>query len=1318
MPGQAATSASTSSHDQPSALLEVVHRDSLNYASWQNSVPLLQSLKISNPSPAALSGLTLEFDSRPAFARPHVWTLDRIAPGSSVSISDCDLKLDPDYLARLTESERAQVTFRLLRGPEQLVEVCREVRVLARHEWGGCSQMAELLAAFVLPNDPAVSSLLRKTAALLTTHGHSPALDGYQSRDPARAFMLAASLWSAVCSLQLIYANPPASFETEGQKVRLPTEILDTRLATCLDSTLLFASALEALGLYPVVVLKKGHCFAGVWITQRTFGQVVERDVLELRKALQARELLLFETTLITSRPADSFEQARHRAEQQLSHAHDADFVSVIDIQRARLSRVLPLASLRTTTQQAASADQSAETPPLPALPSADLLPAQVLEERPATPEGRIQRWQRKLLDLSLRNRLLNFRAAKHGVAFLCPSLSDLEDYLASEQPLSIISLPERNPEAGRDPALHRQRTGEDLHAGFAADALKRGELSALLSPAELNPRLTELFRRSRNDLAEGGSNTLFLVMGFLRWKKSPADDTSYTAPLLLIPVRLKRSSAVSGFQLERIEDDIRINSTLLQMIRRDFEKDLTWLESSLPADQLGIDVAKVLHDVRTGVRDIPGFEVVDEAALATFSFVRYLMWKDLADRLDQLRQNRVVQHLVENPEQAFSSGVNTPFPRNQELDRRYRPHDLVHPLPADSSQLAAMAAAAEGHDFVLIGPPGTGKSQTIANIIAQCLARRKTVLFVAEKTAALEVVYRRLQQNGLGELCLELHSSRAERRRFLQQLQQSWAASGNRQRDAWESVNTKLSQKRDELNGYVEALHRKAPSAWSIFQAMGVVLEGAGRDVPALSWPETVQHTKAQWDTLTALVRELAVTFQSSASVDFPGFLRKSEWSPVWENELLQRSEQLQQASMRMSDVLSEFTQAIGITSQRDAAAETLEQLNLVARSLIRAAAGSFTTAFTPDFPQLAPAVTQLHQHLSTFRQARQQTTGQYSTDDLTRIPVDQLDRDWREAAAKFWPLSLFARRHVRKLLQTWASSGTPDPAIDLPLLRTLQERLGDITGSAAAARIPCWQGLDTDPEVLGRWLQDATQIFAGLRPLQQFTGDFPALLGQLASRFSSPGGAEQIKSAAEACVQGLGRFSQAMQAFKASAGGSPGTRKSGTLLADALQAADSLRSRRGALRQWVSWHSIRTRCEAHGLLPFAEALEDGSLLPENAETAFPLAWARWWLPLAISREPLLLRFRSFSHEAAIAEFRRLDEQARAAAGSGAQKVRTRSAAASDGTETPERLDSRNGREHARVLCDPRTLCAHVTPVHRTVSAGRSAVVRSGDLR
>ena len=151
------------------------------------------------------------------------------------------------------------------------------------------------------------------------------------------------------------------------------------------------------------------------------------------------------------------------------------------------------------------------------------------------------------------------------------------------------------------------------------------------------------------------------------------------------------------------------------------------------------------------------------------FSFAKYLMWKDLTERTDQLRENAVVRHLIDTPRESYPSGVAFPSPKR--LDLEFGPEQTFCPLPADSSQLSAVMAAVRGKDFVLIGPPGTGKSQTISNLIAQCLAEGKRVLFVSEKIAALDVVYRRLREVGLGEFCLELHSSKARKLDVLAQL-------------------------------------------------------------------------------------------------------------------------------------------------------------------------------------------------------------------------------------------------------------------------------------------------------------------------------------------------------------------------------------------------------------------------------------------------------------------------------------------------------------------------------------------------------------------
>ena len=808
---------------------------SINYASWQNSVPVLRSVKITNETADPLSNLKLEFSVTPAFAKTKVWTIDRIASGGSLTISDRVIELDPDYLAGLNEAERGQVSFRLMSGDALLAETLEDIRLLARDEWGGFGSMASLLAAFVMPNDPAIAKILKDAAGVLSDYGHRPALDGYQSQDPRRTYMLGAAIWSAVSARRLTYAEPPRSFEKSGQKVRRPATIADEGLATCLDTSLLFAAALEAVGLNPIVVLLDGHAFTGFWLVKKTFSGLVETDAGEVRKALASRELVTFETTAITHHPPSSFEDAMRMAKAATSEQEEDRFVAAIDITRARMSQIRPMASHQKIEP---NLDPNAEGTalPLPPLPDFGAMPADMAEEKPVTATGRIDRWQRKLLDLSLRNRLINFKDSKQAVPFLCPDVPFLEDRLAAQARIRVISLPEQNPLGDRDEKLHFQATGKDINFEFALGALQRDEASSPLPAKELDGRLTEIYRRSQNDLAEGGSNTLFLAVGFLRWKKSPEDVKAYRAPLLLVPVKLERRSASSRFHILHHEDEVRFNSTLLQLLKKDFDLQLPQLEGALPVDDSGIDVPLVLEMVRRAVRDVPGFEVLNETALSTFSFAKFLMWKDLVERTDQLRNNRVVRHLIDSPDQAFEAAVSTAFPTERDVDTKYEPRDLVTPLAADSSQLAATLAAVQGQDFVLIGPPGTGKSQTIANMIAQCLSEKKSVLFVAEKTAALDVVYRRLREHGLGDYCLEIHSNKAERKQFVSQLKASWEANTVSSGDDWININDRLKIRRDELNAYVEALHRVQPNGLTIFTTMGISVRGKDGYAPELS--------------------------------------------------------------------------------------------------------------------------------------------------------------------------------------------------------------------------------------------------------------------------------------------------------------------------------------------------------------------------------------------------------------------------------------------------------------------------------------------------
>ncbi|MBB3949113.1 DUF4011 domain-containing protein [Aureimonas jatrophae] len=1228
----------------PTVRIEAEIEPSLTYASFQNAVPVLRRVRLSVEDGETRSSLQLHLRSEPPFLREKIWRIDRLGP-DGLELADRRVELDPAYLARLDEAERGEAQLELRTGETVLATLRHPVRLLARDEWGGASDMAQLLPAFAMPNDPAVARLLRAAAERLGEHGHATALDGYQSGDPARSYMLAAAIYAAIADLGLHYAEPPKSFETSGQKVRRPSTITTEGLATCLDTALLLAAALEAVGLNAVLVLTDGHALAGAWLRPQTLPRLVETDRSEVRKALAARELMLFETTGLTHRPPLGVEAARQEAARQLDEGAARSFTAAVDIARARSAGIMPLASHESRPDgDAADAEPALGALPLPPLPDASQLPAaQAAEAKPTTPAGRIDRWQSRLLDLSLRNRLLNFTLSASTVPFLCPDAAFLEDRLAGGHGMRIVSIPAENPVGQRDETLFRQTRGEDRSVLFAREALARDELASPLDGTALDARLTALYRQARNDLAEGGTNTLFVAVGFLRWRKQPEDERTYRAPLLLLPARLERRSASAPFRLVHHEDEVRFNATLLQFLERDFRLAVPGLSGELPTDEKGIDVAAVLERMRQAVREAPGFEVVDEAALGTFSFAKYLMWKDLTERTDALRQNRVVRHLLDTPEQPFPDTVAFRAPR--EVDRAFEPASIVTPLPADSSQIVASLAAAEGKDFVIVGPPGTGKSQTIANMIAHCLANRRTVLFVAEKTAALEVVYRRLCQVGLGDHCLELHSSKADRRHFLRQLRNAWENGGERGGEDWIAINGRLRVKRDELNRYANALHAPAANGLTAYRAMGLTLRGSARHAPALRWGSPDAHDAAGLTELEELATVLGRTFAAVGSRPELRWVERDDWSSAWQEALLAAARTLRETTVTLADAAGALARALDAWTEDGLDFERIDQLRSLADAVAGISPGDAALAVDRNLTRWREAVEPLAAEMRSFHADEVRLSARYDRDELARVPVDDLDRRWREAKSSIWPISILSKRGAARLLATYAASGTPDPEVDLPLLRRLQASRAQIERSPLSTLAPVFAGLDTDPDALRARLDAAQRLQDAVARIAPDGGSGARLRLELAD--GTP-----LRRAAAALAVAVVRFAEAERQFTAWSHGSAPSAEPGATPTSVEDTVRAIEEGRGRLRDWSTWSAVRRRALSNGLQPLVEAIEEGSVAPDEAASAFRLAYARWWLPLAIDADATLRDFRRFSHEHAIEDFRALDDLARAAAG------------------------------------------------------------------
>ncbi|MGJ8523081.1 hypothetical protein R84981_001774 [Carnimonas sp. R-84981] len=1219
--------------------IEGVISAKLGLVSHQNSVPLLRELIVSNPGQEQWEHLVLELKPSVPFAADKRWTIDRLNPESVLPIRDLDIELKQGYLSGLSESMQGSVLVRLCSSDgEVLVEKQFAVELLAPNEWGGANSMPELLAAFCTPNDPAVDKIVKSMSDALRRAGLRDAIDGYDSGARKRVWEMASALWSAVCGYEISYALPPASFEKQGQKIRTPSQVLRGGVATCIDTALLFAAASEQAGLNPVIVMTEGHAFAGIWLQPQEFAQILNEDVSSLRKRIELQELIVFETTLATQAAAPRFSQAIDNARRQLQISED-DFFMALDVRRARMQRLRPLAIMRHqgNDDESANADElkvSSGVEAAPELPGFDIS----IEEKPTTPAGKLEQWQRKLLDLTSRNRMLHVGKSASVIELRCPDAAALEDMLAAGKGVRIVPMPDLDV-GGRSSELYAQRHQQSLEEEVARQAMTRNEIVSCLEQHQLDKRLVDLFRKARSDLQEGGSNTLFLAVGFLRWKKSANDSRSYQAPLILIPVSLERRSVVSGITMKMLDDEPRFNLTLLELLRHDFGVSIPTLDGALPTDASGIDVDAIWNLVRSVVRDIPGFEVVAKVVLGTFSFAKYLMWRDLVDRAEQLQQNEVVHHLLNYKSGESALTQSEEFPTPEKLDDEIDPAELFLPLPADSSQVSAVVASAKGHSFVLDGPPGTGKSQTIANMIAHNLAIGKRVLFVAEKMAALDVVKRRLDDKGIGQFCLELHSSKSSKMHVLEQLDRAWESRATISQATWNARAREVRLLRDRLNGLVRVLHHPHPCGWSIYVAIGRVIKDATPMTPQFEWPSSVVHDAQQMEHMRDVVRRLDLNRQAIESLGAQlGLVANTEWSNSWQSSLVVASRQLLTALSACDEARTQIAQATGFTLEENS--PTTAVLLDFLRILPKAYEVDLRFAFSPTFNRTQQSVAQVRQLLDEYRSLEQGLSQRYGAEAIRRIDTAELRREWTEAAGKFMFLSTMAKKKLAKALAEKASiSEPPDVEADLPVLEAMKQKVTALDAlSSDMKEVPGWNGLASDDRQIASAIDLAQQLRAGVTGLADTPDHVMTLKQQLQRLVVEGNDLLAPEGSISTSIRQLGDRHKGLQTALNTFTGLAGTDVNLATDKQALQqCAQAIIDQQNLLNGWCSWLRVRNEANASGLQPIVEAVEQNTLPEGSVAENFEVAYARWFAIHAIDAEPLLRHFVPAEHQSDI---------------------------------------------------------------------------------
>ena len=433
---------------------------------------------------------------------------------------------------------------------------------------------------------------------------------------------------------------------------------------------------------------------------------------------------------------------------------------------------------------------------------------------------SKLERARTELLDLSARNRLLNIpRNSKTSRTIeIVDELSEETFRTLVTQNRALTFLPGRV--AGLQSAGDPEDDGDEVNELAQPDdesVNERGvlnrhadtKLQTKLTSKGLQKRLLDLYFDARTLEEEQGVNILFLALGTLKWI-DPANATNVRyAPLILIPVSLERGNASEQFKLRWRQEDPASNLSLEAFLDRVHTL-------RLPTFECGEDFSPTayMEAVALAVSSKPDWSVnTNDIVLGFFSFAKFLMYRDLDPSAWPMEGGLTAQPLIRGLlSDGFAHGEPL-IPDDAAIDCHIPPSDLLHIVDCDSSQSLAVHDVRAGRNLVIQGPPGTGKSQTIANVIASAIADGKTVLFVAEKMAALDVVKRRLDQAGVGDACLELHSNKANKRVLLDELRRT-SELGSPKGEFATTLNTKLQAARDSLNGHATRMHVPHPHA------------------------------------------------------------------------------------------------------------------------------------------------------------------------------------------------------------------------------------------------------------------------------------------------------------------------------------------------------------------------------------------------------------------------------------------------------------------------------------------------------------------------
>ena len=1210
--------------------LECIVSGAASYAMYRSRVPFVKRLYVTNQSFSEVTDCRLVFRSEPEFLIQGFVKVAALPIKSTVEVDPGDITLSPYFLSGVSEVQKGKVILTLLSSDNKtLCESTVETTLLPFDTFGGTEYFPELLAAFVRPRAPGMAGVLSAAETVLKKW-KMPTETGYEGADKNRVRSVGAAVFTAIQTLSVAREAQAKTDYTKPQPVRGAAEILEKKLANALDMALLFASCLEAARIHPVLALNRERVAVLFWLTDNCLSESVSDDITMLRKRIASgiNDMAAVSVDSLFASGRLNFSGAEKQGGALI---RELDFDTIVDVRRCRLGAVLSLPErIKTLHGYDMVGEHDTE---IGEKPEELKLSKPLKVKSEATRE---RQWERRLLDLSLRNTLLNFKPSVNNLHLLSTDLPATVEAFGTGTEFAVSELPKDS--AGT------LKTAKPFGEAFTNAALRElvklefrnKRVRTFAEGKALATTLQGLYRKDRTMVEETGASALYLGCGFLKWKEKYNKYDEKFAPLILIPVSLQKREGSKGFTLKIRDEEIRVNTTLLEFLAQEFSVDIRGL-GDIRAEEFS--AADILATVKSAVLNMKGWEVTEDVYLSSFSFSRFLMWKDVRFQMEEFRQSKVIMSLIKGRSEFTAAETHLPA---VDVDRDYTPDQILTPIPADSSQFEAIAASCTGKSFVLHGPPGTGKSQTITNIIANNLAQGRRVLFVAEKMAALSVVKKRLDDIGIGDFCLELHSNKAVKAEVADRLLKTLDLSAQSAGDKFRRMSENLAELKRQLNDEIEALHKKRLFGYSIYDA--VIRYLAAKDAPdgmALESTFFDDLDAAGLEQVESLLTEMEAAAKECGGVYRSPFndLKVTDYSPELRAQAV-FSLKIYTEQLRHFRTLAEFCLEVLKSKVRMMTHAKIEQLVRLVRLLCQ-----------PDSPYVqllgcensAKALACLRQY-NDLQKKRSQLKKEYEKDFKARVELPATAETLRKELKAGGDI-----RRERNLKALWkrlerAAKRKPDeasPARVLDLVLSLEECEREIYRLGGQIASVFTNGKPVDPEFVSRTADSLNDLYGTAEDLfsDYDFGRFNENCRELYVHFPEEIFSAFLRAAEEfdACERSLFGLLQAEGDYA-------------SLDQDYF---DFMNAKAGALLEnidllpaWCRFNATAKNLQKAGLSFAVEPLLEGRLTAENLVASFDKKLFGYFVETQVREEPLLEKFSGAVLEDKIEKLRLLSEE------------------------------------------------------------------------